>query len=285
MARTISDSVGKGGKNVGEDVIVVKELLNAVAKDCGFAKLKLDETAGSKLFDAIGLFQERSLAVKPSKQVRRGSKEMEILNKGPQAVRLGVLEWQRMIEMEKEARRIGIKPAILSKYCAQGVTDIALIPCDLPRVTGKTAKLKPKLMFVLESVSAHFGVEIRIRSGFRTRAEQADTMWNNWTGTLDRGKKYKYIKNRPELQTELDGYYNEGKKAEFKARVEPIAHILSRHIFGEAVDLDGNPGAKPVKALDGMLNRVMEDGCIHYDILNVSVPSKISDATLRSWAR
>src|SRR6056297_1570862 len=118
MAKTLTGSVGKGGTNAGADVLVVKELLNAVAKDCGFGKLKLDEKADAKLFDAIGLFQEKALAVKPSKQVRKGSKEIEVLNKGPQAVRLGVMEWQRMIEMEREAKRIGIKPAILSKYCA-----------------------------------------------------------------------------------------------------------------------------------------------------------------------
>lgn len=59
MAKKISGSVGKGGKNDAADVESVQKMLNNHAKAGGFKKLKVDGDYGKKTLGAIEAFQTK----------------------------------------------------------------------------------------------------------------------------------------------------------------------------------------------------------------------------------
>jgi len=60
MAKKISSSVGKGGKNKPEDVVIIQELLNVNANKIGLHRpLRVDGIAGKNTIAAIEAFQKR----------------------------------------------------------------------------------------------------------------------------------------------------------------------------------------------------------------------------------
>ena len=81
--RTISSSVGQGGKNVKTDVVTVQELLNKVplAEGGPQVPLKVDGLAWAKTIAAIKRFQSVSLGHKwPDGRVDPGGKTFARLN-------------------------------------------------------------------------------------------------------------------------------------------------------------------------------------------------------------
>ena len=83
MAKKISASVGKGGKNKPEDIKVIQELLNPFAGQVGFAKMKVDGAPNPKLDKAIGAFQLNVCGFKPDSRVDPGKRTMQKLVAGP----------------------------------------------------------------------------------------------------------------------------------------------------------------------------------------------------------
>lgn len=79
MAKKISGSVGKGGKNKPADVEQVQTLLNAHARRAKYPRLRVDGDAGRKTIGAIRVFQTRVLGlprgdgrVDPGKETLKG---------------------------------------------------------------------------------------------------------------------------------------------------------------------------------------------------------------------
>ena len=81
MAKKISGSVGKGGKNNSEDTRIVQELLNAFSKKCGFKKLDTDGLVGPKTISAIATFQRKAVGMsRADSQVDPGGKSFSTLS-------------------------------------------------------------------------------------------------------------------------------------------------------------------------------------------------------------
>jgi hypothetical protein len=80
MAKRISGSVGKGGKNKPDDVKAIQQLLNQHKSAGGFGKLPEDGNADKKFFAAIEAFQKKVLCIKADGLVDANSKTLEGLN-------------------------------------------------------------------------------------------------------------------------------------------------------------------------------------------------------------
>lgn len=83
MAAKIKSSVGKGGKNMPEDVKAIQGLLNPFASEVGFPKLKPNGEASPKLEKAISDFQQKICLFRPDGRVDPGKRTLAKLNAGP----------------------------------------------------------------------------------------------------------------------------------------------------------------------------------------------------------
>jgi hypothetical protein len=93
---TISASVGRGGRNLASDVVVVKGLLNAnLHQLVPFAPLSVDGTASPEMLAAIAEFQRRALRIaNPDGRVDPGGRTLSALNGEPVDPLAGV-DWGR----------------------------------------------------------------------------------------------------------------------------------------------------------------------------------------------
>ena len=83
MAKKLSASVGKNGKNKPEDVKTVEGLLNTFASTIGFSKLPCKGQPSPKLNDAIGKFQLEVCGFKADFLVEPGKNSYKALVAGP----------------------------------------------------------------------------------------------------------------------------------------------------------------------------------------------------------
>src|SRR5687768_14499863 len=91
MARTISESVGKLGRNLTEDVRTVQELLNNhIARLAPLQRLTPDGKIGPRTIEAIEAFQKRVVGLlKPDGLVEPKGRTLAALNQGATAPAAG----------------------------------------------------------------------------------------------------------------------------------------------------------------------------------------------------
>jgi hypothetical protein len=269
----ISKSVGKGGKNEQADVRVVQELLNKFTKVGGYHKLAVTGQADDKLFSAIGAFQEKVLKLpRPDKLIEPGKNTIKKLNENPSSV-------------EKEAKK--------NENGAAGGGGKG-------KVSGKSSGVNKDILSFLQAVADHYGKEIKIVSGLRDKKGQANAMWDNWNGTLERGQLYPTLRGKPKLLKQLDDWWataHENKSAssadkasaekEFKKAIEKIASDLSLHLVGRAVDIDMGVDKNVFSVLKTHMYFLPEPRkgptrCYHFDDSRGKVPN-VTDAVKAKW--
>lgn len=206
MAKKISASVGKNGKNKPEDVQVVQELLNDFTKMCGFKKLDVDGQVGPKTISAIAEFQKSAVGMsKPDSRVDPGGPSFTTLSKGPKKAEA---EAKKAEEAEKEKKEK--EEAKKAKSEEKEKED------SKPQVKGDTRGIDKKILGLLEAVSAHYGKTIVVECGKQDASNtDGDLLWQDWLSKLDRGKRHPALKKDNQLREELDHLYNDVKKDDF----------------------------------------------------------------------
>jgi hypothetical protein len=279
----IKKSVGKGGQNEEEDVQAVQELLNKFTNLGGYSKLKEDGKCGPKTLAAIGAFQKNVLNMtRPDQRVDPGRDTFKKLNENPSAVAKAAKE-----EAAKEDEK---KDKEESKSAGKGGG----------KVTGKTSGVKQYILDFLQAVADHYGKEIYVTSGLRSINKQAEVMWTFWTKTVDRGRKYIWLRSHEPVRQQLDDWWTEGHKKDgdksceekFKSKVVELAKsgVLSRHLSGQAVDIALNVDKNVFKVLDMHMQIVEEKdqegeiSCYHFDDRK-KPPSPVTDAIKAKWPK
>ena len=155
-------------------------------------------------------------------------------------------------------------------------------------VTGRTAGIERKLMNVLAAVAAHYGTDIAIVSGVRSRQSQGGDLFTNWHSHLRDGRDNAWLAKNEKLRLQLDTLKQEKNRAGFldllKARADWSA--LSRHIDGNEVDLALATPPEIVSALATVLNhrtgRNTEGARVHH-FDNSRILWPIPESTRARW--
>src|SRR5215831_16791585 len=141
-------------------------------------------------------------------------------------------------------------------------------------VNGKKAGVSQEILDFLAAVAKYSGNDIEIKDGKRTASGQAQRMYKNWTGTVDRGNVYVAGGSLTESdRVELDRYWDTAhdskasadskKKAETEFR-KLAAKTPSKHVAGLAVDLVESDLTGPMKkVIVKYMKQVPEKGCFH----------------------
>lgn len=272
MAKKISASVGKGGKNKPEDTQLVQELLNGFASKCGFKKLDVDGLIGPKTIGAIGKFQKTVLQVgKPDSRVDPNGESIKALVGGPKKAEAEAKKAEKE-EKKKQAEENGAQPK------------------GKPQIKGDTGGLNKRLLKVLEEVSAHYGKPIVVESGRQARSSSdGNQLWMDWASKLKRGKRDAKLKNDERLRRQLDDLYNDLKKDDFLKLVNQSSGGGAKgkgedaHVAGRAIDIKKNTDSKVVAALSSLLRREDEGGVIHFDDTGKSLPTTITEEMKKKW--
>lgn len=270
MAKKISASVGKGGKNKPEDTKVVQELLNAFTKKGGFKRLDVDGLIGPKTIAAIKSMQESVVGMKRGDgRVDPGGETMAALTKGPKKLEA---------EAKKEEKQQQKQEAEAAKNQSGG---------GKPQVKGDVRGVDRRLLGVLEAVSAHFGKPIVVETGKQSTAG-GEQLWQEWTNSLDRGRRDPTLRRNDKLREELDTLYSDLKKKDFlKLAAKKLGAAqgseASAHAAGRAVDIKRNTDSKIVAALATVLRKQDEGNVIHFDDAGKSLPKTISEAMKKKW--
>jgi hypothetical protein len=279
MAKKISASVGKGGKNKPEDVEIVQELLNDFTKMCGFKKLDVDGQVGSKTISAIAEFQKSAVGMsKPDSRVDPSGPSFSTLTKGPKKAEA---EAKKAEEAEKEKK----EKEDAKKAKAAGEKEKA---DSKPQVKGATRGVDKKILAVLEAVSAHYGKTIVIECGKQEIAElNGAALWSDWQSELDRGNGHPLLRNNNQLRSKLDNLYNNQKQDEFiklcSKKGGSDSKAASAHASGRAVDLKRNTDSKVLAALSSILRSEDEGDMVHFDDVGKNIPRTITDDMKKKW--
>lgn len=269
MAKKISGSVGKGGKNKPEDTKIVQELLNGFAKKGGFKRLDVDGLIGPKTIAAIKAFQQNVVEMKRGDgRVDPGGQTLGALAKGPKKLEAEAKKEEKQQKKEAEAAK---------NEQAGGK----------PQVKGDVRGVDRRLLGVLEAVSAHYGKPIVVEAG-KQSAAGGEQLWQEWTNSLDRGRRDPSLRRDDKLREELDGLYSDLKKKDFlklasKKLAKSKGSEAGAHAAGRAVDIKRNTDAKVVAALATVLRKQDEGNVIHFDDAGKSLPKTISEAMKKKW--
>ena len=137
-------------------------------------------------------------------------------------------------------------------------------------------------------------------SGLRSAADQAEKMWDGWPRHLKHGKIYKYLAANNTVRLELDGYYSRAhslsatvaekakSKQDFVKKVIALAGHLSRHLSGDAVDVDLKTDKKILGALAVGLHQLDEEyqgvvKCHHFDTSKLGEAPQVTAAIRAQW--
>jgi hypothetical protein len=279
MAKKISASVGKSGKNKPEDVQIVQELLNDFTKMCGFKKLDVDGQIGSKTLSAIAEFQKTAVGMsKPDSRVDPGGPSFTTLTKGPKKAEA---EAKKAEEAEKEKKEK--EEAKKAKPSEEKEKEESK-----PQVKGETRGVDKKILAVLEAVSAHYGKTIVVECGKKEAANvDAKDLWKKWLSELDRGRKFAVLSQNNKLRKDLDELYNDGQEDKFiklcHEKTSADSKATTAHASGHAVDLKRNTDSKVLAALSSILRYEDEGDVLHFDDVGKNVPSKITDDMKKKW--
>jgi hypothetical protein len=279
MAKKISASVGKNGKNKPEDVQIVQELLNDFTKMCGFKKLDVDGQVGPKTISAIAEFQKSAVGMaKPDSRVDPGGPSFTTLSKGPKKAEA---EARKAEEAEKEKKEKEEAKKAKAEEEKQKED-------SKPQVKGDTRGVDKKILGVLEAVSAHYGKTIVVECGVQEDSPlDGDALWRDWEARLDRGNSHPALKNNNQLRSKLDNLYNSQKHDKFcqlcSKKGGSDSKASTAHTSGHAVDLKRNTDSKVLAALSSILRYEDEGEVLHFDDVGKNVPSKITDDMKKKW--
>lgn len=275
MAKKISGSVGKGGKNKPADTQIVQELLNGFSKKCGFKTLDVDGLVGPKTNAAIGAVQKKSLGMaKPDSRVDPGGKTLATLNLGPKKAEAAE---------KKEAKEKQAQEAAAGKKGDAGGDGKK--PAAKPQIKGDFRGIDKKLLGVLEAVSAHYNTPIVVQLG-RAISADAETLWSNWTSKMKRGRAEPKLSNDDGLRKELNVLYENLEKDKF---LSLAAKRLGKpgkadpHATGRAVDLPKSTDKRVLAALSTVLKGKVEGDSVHFDDGGKSLPKSITDDVKKKW--
>ena len=287
MAKKISASVGKGGKNKPADVIAVQEMLNGFAKKSGFKKLDVDGLIGPKTNAAIAAFQKNSVGMaRPDSRVDPSGNSMKTLSMGPKKAEAEAKKAEKA-GAESGAKKNGAKGDEKGKQ-AEGTGK------GKPQVKGDTRGVDKRLLGVLEAVSAHYGKPIVVETGKQSSdggSSDANQLWQDWVGKVNRGMGHATLRKKGKLRKDLDDLYQHTKFDKFKKLVDQNlkkggkkSSADDAHAKGRAVDIKKNTDQKVLAALATMLRKEDEEGVIHFDDAGKSLPKTITEAMKKKWA-
>jgi hypothetical protein len=282
MAKKISSSVGKGGKNKPEDVKIVQELLNAFTKMCGFKKLDEDGLIGPKTISAIAEFQKTAVGMsKPDSRIDTNGDSFSVLSKGPKKAEA---ELKKSEEAEKEKK----EAAEAKKAKAEKSTEV--VDKGKAQVRGETRGVDKKILAVLEAVSAYYGKPIHIECGKQDASGplNADQLWQDWETKLGNGDKVSALKGNSDLLKELKRCYVAAEKKEFDKCLAKLSgksnnKASEAHAAGRAIDISKNTDRKMVDALSTILRYENEGNVIHFDDGGKSIPKAITEDMKKKW--
>jgi hypothetical protein len=272
MAKKITTSVGKNGKNKQEDVKIVQELLNDFTKMCDFKKLDVDGLIGPKTISAIEAFQKTAVGMsKPDSRIDPTGESFTTLSKGPKRAE-SELKKAEQAEKEKqekeEAKKAKKEEGSASKE-------------SKPQVKGETNSIDKKILGLLEAVSAHFGKPIYVEAAQQQSSLDGHSLWQDWTGKFDHGKKIPSLNQDRKLREELDLLYNSKDQDEF-------CKLVDKNLKGGS-SANGNTvnikkiSSDMVDALSNFLKCEKEGDFICLDASGKNLPSKISDDMKKKW--
>lgn len=264
MVEKISASVGKGGKNIRQDVLVVQMMLNRHAATAGYRKLKESGEFDKDTLNAIIEVQSAIGINAPDGRIEPGKRTFVAL---------------QARTLPSDSAKAAPKPG---------------------KLIGKTTGVQQDVLDFAGAVAAFYGRDIKVVSGKRDADEQAIAMFRNWTKTLKRGKIYKHLAANPKLLAELDQNYKdavedktktakeaEEAKSSFLKTIVGIGNKISLHLVGKAIDVDPSCMTSAMReAMRSGLRELPEgkDGksVYHYDTSEGSVPV-VNDVLKRKW--
>jgi hypothetical protein len=140
-------------------------------------------------------------------------------------------------------------------------------------VKGETNGVNQEIIDFLDLVAKYGGKDIQIKSGKRTPSDQAEEMYNNWTGTINRGKVYEAsalsATDRATMDKDWETAHDSKASKEDKEKAEKEFRELggkvpSLHVVGKAVDLVESGLTNDMKTvLIKYMKQVPEKGCFH----------------------
>ena len=291
MAKKISASVGKGGKNKPADTQAVQELLNAFAKKCGFKQLDVDGKVGPKTNAAISSFQKKVVGMsKADGRVDAKGRSMSALAMGPKKAEAEAKKAEKQGEKGKANRATGSKGSPGKGSSAETKKKKKGAGNGKPQVKGDTRGVDKRLLAVLEAVSAHYGKPIVVETG--KQASQATTdgeqLWQRWRDDLDSGKRDPILRRNEKLRKQLDALYSHKEFDKFMRLVKKNSKKSAEgasdaHASGRAVDIKRSTDAKVVAAIATILRREDEGNVIHFDDNGKSLPKTITEAMKKKW--
>jgi len=140
-------------------------------------------------------------------------------------------------------------------------------------VKGAKAGVNQEILDFLDLVAKYGGKDIEIVDGKREPSDQADAMYKNWTGTINRGKVYDKsalseadrLAMDKDWETAHDAKANADDKKKAEKDFRDLAEkVPSLHLVGKAVDLKEGSLTSDMKAvLIKYMKKVEEKGCFH----------------------
>lgn len=289
MAKKISGSVGKGGKNKEPDVLLVQQLLNPFASKCGFKKLDEDGLIGPKTNAAIAAVQKKAVGMsRADSRVDPSGETFAALAMGPKKAEAEAKKADKAEKAEKEAKASGGKGAENGEGKSGGGQ------AGKPQVKGAVQGLDKRLKGVLDEVSAFYNKVIHVELGKQKSVASKDvkSMWKDWNGKLKRGTQEAALRGKEKLREQLDDHYSHTDFEGFAKLVE--ARVFKKqgsggaddaHATGRAVDIKGNTDQKVIDALATVLQMKKEGSVVHFDDGGKSLPKAIPESTKKKWKK
>jgi hypothetical protein len=166
MAKKISGSVGKGGKNKPKDVLTVQKLLNGRANKAGYRKLGEDSQIGPKTTVAIGKFQKHIMGMnRPDSRVDPGGKTMLALSSGPSKPP----EKEKPPKDDKQEQKGGAGCLVKARVvCATASRTKRPVQGADVKLANKKAKTKTNGDFTIKVKPGRHKIEV-LKRGFKHR--------------------------------------------------------------------------------------------------------------------
>lgn len=155
MAKTIKAPVGKGKKNISDDVELVQTLLNGFTKVAKLRKLKTDGFFGPKTQDAIGKFQVDVCGMKAYGYMLPGKSTIKALQAGPKKIEA---------EAKKDARK---DPKAADKAAAKEPPAPAEVKALWKQKVDSRVLTKSNTKQIINGILPHIAnKDVRIVSGY-----------------------------------------------------------------------------------------------------------------------
>ncbi len=224
-AKTLSASVGEGGKNVPADVTLVQQLLN---KNHG-TSLSTDGGCGPKTIAAIKDFQTKKLgSTKPDGRIDPGGKTWTALNGG------GTVTPPADTTKPSDTTKPTEEAPASSYYSHAKAKEVKLTKgANAVQLNAPAEMLLRSLLAGSGNMSGHY------TSTLRTYVDQARAMFGNSQASINGW----YGKNAPKVPEAFKTFKAKGDQAGFAKWLEAYdkerGKLISNHLPGIAIDVTG----------------------------------------------